>query len=1043
MKIIIILLSLLVSFAIEAQNCFISEGKEWTVDGMMYGSDDTCIRFTNKHKISQVENVDGKIIAILQAKSWRAATEFEPSEWSGNVVITEYDDKLYIGERLVFDMGLQVGDRFVWSEEQAWENMIVTGIDYRKIEGVKRKCIYLCCAEDPNITDIWIEGIGSMIYGIENEPLMKVGASTKMISCIENGIEVYSDEPLDYEYTPLVREGVVWEYFHDGWTPDQGYYSRIYISGEENINDTIYHKCYIVNPYSKNECIAYLREEDKKVYLLSLDEHVMFQYNTNGQEMLIYDFNLNEGDSYYVDIAGYVYDFIVAKVDYEEVDGKLRKTFEIFDKETNSHYAITEGIGVVGVHGGFFCFPYAPMLTGIGNPLYIGQEFYEYTPLVREGAEWGYFIGDTAEDVNFYRLRLSGEEEINGNIYKKCWRYTDCEFNESTAVLYGYLREEDKRVYVLYQNAGSEHLLYDFNLQEGDQYGQHPWFNGDVTLPIESVDYVLTTEGLRKRYFVGSNVCYIEGIVGTHLGDMLRPGDYYEENATFNYEKNQGNNVVYQQTDNEIGFTDPCINYGASYEYTPLVEDGKVWNYFENWGWEVIEDDYARIAMSGQEEINGKIYTKCWFYYGHCEFSEENAMLLCYMREEDKRVYMLPAIDYSRCPAFFIGYASEMEEAQEYLLYDFNLSAGDSYHEFPYYEDDWLNHTIESVEFIEIDGKLRKKYVLSNSHNVIEGIGIIGDFSGYVCSPNPVLPTCSYSTPRLSHISTLDGETTLVYFGGDPCLISEDEYQYEYVPVVREDVVWGYYSNTNASEGGKTTYIRFDGEEVINGKTYLKCYRSDDCSFDENKSELLGYMREEDKRVYAIVPQGDVLPEESLRYDFNLSAGDSFTRVGGNTVTISRVNNVVINGKLRKCYYYNQDATESGSCYTEGIGQWLYGDIIFTDNNYRFVMEKNINTGEVFDHSRGITTLNPCDKLSVDQITENSLSFVQADDRISINGATGKVDVAIYTFDGVKVAEASGSESVSLSTAELPIGIYVIKATDSTGNKLIQKIVIK
>ncbi len=663
-----------------------------------------------------------------------------------------------------------------------------------------------------------------------------------------------TEEPSDYEYTPLVREGVMWEYFHNGWTSEFEYYSRIYIAGKENINNIIYHKCYIVSPYSKNECIAYLREEDKKVYLLSFDEHVMFQYNTNGQEILIYDFNLNEGDSYSIEIEGDMYDFIVAKVDYEEVDGKLRKTFEIFDKETNSHYAIIEGIGVVGELDGFFCFPYAPMVTGKGNPIYIRQEVYEYTP---------------------------------------------------------------------------------------------------------------------------------------------------------------------------------------------LVEEGKVWNYFENWGWKVIEDDYARIAMSGQEEINGKIYTKCWFYYGHCEFSEENAMLLCYMREEDKRVYMLPAIDYSRCPAFFMGYASEMEEAQEYLLYDFNLSVGDSYHEFPYYEDDWLNHTIESVEFIEIDGKLRKKYVLSNSHNVIEGIGIIGDFSGYVCSPNPVLPTCSYSTPRLSHISTLDGETTLVYFGGDPCLISEDEYQYEYVPVVREDVVWGYYSNTNASEGGKTTYIRFDGEEVINGKTYLKCYRSDDCSFDENMSELLGYMREEDKRVYAIVPQGDVLSEESLRYDFNLSAGDSFTRADGNTVTISRVNNVVINGKLRKCYYYNQDATESGSCYTEGIGQWLYGDIISTDSNYRFVMEKNINTGEVFDHSRGITTLNPCDKLSVDQIAENALSFVQADDRISINGATGKVDVAIYTFDGVKVAEASGSESVSLSTAELPIGIYVVKATDSTGNKLIQKIVIK
>ena len=820
MKIIIILLSLLVSFAIEAQNCFISEGKEWTIDGMMYGSDDTCIRFTNKHKISQVENVDGKIIAILQAKSWRTETELESTEWSGNVVITEYDDKLYIGERLVFDMGLQVGDRFVWSEEQAWENMTVTGIDYREIEGVKRKCIYLCCAEDPNITDIWIEGIGSMTYGIENEPLMKVGASTKMISCVENGIEVYSDEPLGYEYTPLVREGVVWEYFHDGWTPDQGYYSRIYISGEEDINNTIYHKCYIVNPYSKNECIAYLREEDKKVYLLSFDRNEVFQYSTKGQEMLIYDFNLNEGDSYSVEIEGYVYDFIVAKVEYENVDGELRKTFEIFDKETNSHYAITEGIGVVGVLGGFFCFPYAPMLTGKGNPLYIGQEFYEYTPLVREGAEWGYFIGDTAEDVNFYRLRLSGEEEINGNVYKKCWCYTDCEFDESTAVLYGYLREEDKRVYVLYQNAGSEYLLYDFNLQEGDQYGQHPWFNGDVTLPIESVDYVLTTEGLRKRYFVGSNVCYIEGIgiVGTHLGDMLRPNDYYEENATFNYEKNQGNNVVYQQTDNEIGFTDPCINYGASYEYTPLVREGVVWHY-SYYG------ELYKFSFLGEEEIDGKIYRKCYKFDEKSDITESNGTLIAYLREENRQVYSI------------------FDDSEETMIYDFNLKVGDIYNSL------YNQFAITAIDYVSINNCLTKRFKLERENEwIVEGVGVVSELGHYFFCP-------FYPTPSgigMSLPPVLYKQTTI------------------------------------------------DGQVLVS---------------------------------------------------------------------------------------YTWD--------------------------------------------------------SVEKVTQNELAISQAENVVTINGATGKVDVAIYTFDGVKAAEASGSESVSLSTAELPIGIYVVKATDSTGNKLIQKIVIK
>ena len=821
MKIIIILLSLLVSFAIEAQNCFISEGKEWTVDGMMYGSDDTCIRFTNKHKISQVENVDGKIIAILQAKSWRAATEFEPSEWSGNVVITEYDDKLYIGERLVFDMGLQVGDRFVWSEEQAWENMIVTGIDYREIEGVKRKCIYLCCAEDPNITDIWIEGIGSMIYGIENEPLMKVGASTKMISCIENGIEVYSDEPLDYEYTPLVREGVVWDYFHNGWTPDQEYYSRIYISGEENINNTIYHKCYIVNPYSKNECIAYLREEDKKVYLLSLDENVTFQYNTNGQEILIYDFNLNEGDSYSVEIEGHVYDMNVVKVEYENVDGELCKTFEIYNKEINDYYTITEGIGVVGKHDGFFCFPYGPILTGMGNPLYIGQEFYEYTPLVREGAEWGYFIGDTAEEVDFYRLRLSGEEEINGNIYKKCWCYTDCEFSESTAVLCGYLREENKRVYVLYQNAGSEYLLYDFNLQEGDQYGQHPWFNGDVTLPIESVDYVLTTEGLRKRYFVGSNVCYIEGIgiVGTHLGDMLRPNDYpYEENATFNYEKNQGNNVVYQQTDNEIGFTDPCINYGASYEYTPLVREGVVWHY-SYYG------ELYKFSFLGEEEIDGKIYRKCYKFDEKSDITESNGTLIAYLREENRQVYSI------------------FDGSEETMIYDFNLKVGDIYNNL------YNQFAITAIDYVSINNCLTKRFKLERENEwIVEGVGVVSESGHYFFCP-------FYPTPSgigMSLPPVLYKQTTI------------------------------------------------DGQVLVS---------------------------------------------------------------------------------------YTWD--------------------------------------------------------SIEKVTQNELAISQVEDVVSIAGATGKVNVAIYTFDGVKVAEASGSESVSLSTAELPIGIYVIKATDSTGNKLIQKIVIK
>ena len=639
------------------------------------------------------------------------------------------------------------------------------------------------------------------------------------------------EEPSDYEYTPLVRDGVMWEYVHTGMNHDDGeyytYQTYCYISGTVEVDGKLYHKCFVENPNLDDVCVAYLREEDKRVYMMSVweekDREIYF-YQTGGKEELIYDFNLNVGDTYVSNGAN----LEVKDVKYEEMDGVLRKVYEVYaekhfdDSYMESHtYTIVEGIGVIANWCGLFCFPYIDEYSGGAYPVYDQQIFYEYTPLVREGAEWGYFIGDTAEEVDFYRLRLSGEEEINGNIYKKCWCYTDCEFSESTAVLCGYLREENKRVYVLYQNAGSEYLLYDFNLQEGDQYGQHPWFNGTVTLPIESVDYVLTTEGLRKRYFVGSNVCYIEGIgiVGTHLGDMLRPNDYpYEENATFNYEKNQGNNVVYQQTDNEIGFTDPCINYGASYEYTPLVREGVVWHY-SYYG------ELYKFSFLGEEEIDGKIYRKCYKFDEKSDITESNGTLIAYLREENRQVYSI------------------FDDSEETMIYDFNLKVGDIYNSL------YNQFAITAIDYVSINNCLTKRFKLERENEwIVEGVGVVSELGHYFFCP-------FYPTPSgigMSLPPVLYKQTTI------------------------------------------------DGQVLVS---------------------------------------------------------------------------------------YTWD--------------------------------------------------------SIEKVTQNELLISQVENVVTINGATGKVDVAIYTFDGVKVAEASGSESVSLSTAELPIGIYVVKATDSTGNKLIQKIVIK
>jgi hypothetical protein len=55
----------------------------------------------------------------------------------------------------------------------------------------------------------------------------------------------------------------------------------------------------------------------------------------------------------------------------------------------------------------------------------------------------------------------------------------------------------------------------------------------------------------------------------------------------------------------------------------------------------------------------------------------------------------------------------------------------------------------------------------------------------------------------------------------------------------------------------------------------------------------------------------------------------------------------------------------------------------------------------------------------------------------------GEVTAAIYALDGVVRVQASAEGSVNLSVAELPVGIYVIKAVDGAGRRLAKKIVVR
>ena len=342
------------------------------------------------------------------------------------------------------------------------------------------------------------------------------------------------EEPSDYEYTPLVKDGVMWKYVHSGmnydYTEPYVFETYCYISGTVEVDGKLYHKCFVENTNLDDVCVAYLREEDKRVYMMSVwedsDREIYF-YNTNGKEELIYDFNLNVGDTY----SSYITDLEVKNVKYEEVDGTVRKIYEVYGerKFENSYtesnlYTIVEGIGVTDGWGGLFCFPYIQDFLGAPYPVFDQQIVDSYAPLLKEDKAWRYeHVVNGYDFTCLYSYTshcyISGTVEVDGKLYHKCF-VDNLNLHD---VCVAYLREEDKRVYMMsvweekdreiyfYQTDGKEELIYDFNLNVGDTY-----ISNNTNLEVKSVKRECVDGTLRKTYEVYGEKHFDSGYMESH-----------------------------------------------------------------------------------------------------------------------------------------------------------------------------------------------------------------------------------------------------------------------------------------------------------------------------------------------------------------------------------------------------------------------------------------------------------------------------------------------------------------------------------------------
>ncbi len=334
-----------------------------------------------------------------------------------------------------------------------------------------------------------------------------------------------------------------------------------------------------------------MREEDKKVYVYTGD--------------------------YYNYIPPYfgekVYDIdslcrVAKRILVLNIDGKRRKLIETDNRRCRK---FLEGIGVIDddAHLSEFPFPFQPELSGsgyydryityeknVGGDIVYKTEYFDgydpalditehYTPVVREGVEWGHkaVVCDTETGVSkkrnvYYRECLEGDTVIDNKIYKKCYRYKERYMYRRTADLVSFMREEDKKVYVRVNfNRGDENLgvnidenfdgfkgdrlVYDFNISNiGDQIKISPYGTDIYDCKVKGISDITIEGRIRKQYDieglpVGS--IWIEGI-GLIDEDASDFGFPYQVSQMSDFNKTR--NITFERDCEEIVYKTPYFD---------------------------------------------------------------------------------------------------------------------------------------------------------------------------------------------------------------------------------------------------------------------------------------------------------------------------------------------------------------------------------------------------------------------------------------------------------------------------------------------------
>ncbi|MGE0021018.1 MAG: T9SS type A sorting domain-containing protein [Draconibacterium sp.] len=391
-------------------------------------------------------------------------------------------------------------------------------------------------------------------------------------------------------------------------------------------------------------------------------------------------------------------------------------------------------------------------------------------------------------------------------------------------------------------------------------------------------------------------------------------------------------------------------------------------------------------------------------------------------------------------------------EGKEYLLYDFGLKVGEKVY-CPYYELDSAQYHVLSIDSVELNGikrlqlKVRPEdYYIDGPFEMywIEGIGNLENpfyadvfarsgFSDIVrCISTDAGPL--YTNPDYDDCATVLKNTDCV---------------------VNEGFVWSgmeIYKDLTGKDSVASYHIKFEGDTLLNDRTYTKIWQSND-SLGINW-DLTGLIREVENRVYYHNLYDDSW-NDLLLYDFSVQTGKSMllSSVGSpgqfENMKVTSVDSVEINGTKRlriqlsdgtgsdiwiekigslqgiinRCYFEPVKIDRILLCVSEN------GNTIYTNEEYPecFYTQSNFTNNKQFT-THGLIKIYPNpfnDLITIDY--QGSEAAV-----LEILSAHGKL---------VFKMELNNSGSSRVNFPSLPAGLYLVKL--KTGNKTLTEKILK